>query len=68
MQFSNIIYYNRMYQNHNENDKVQVYQKESKQVSVDSWLLKLLLGDMKAKRKSKDQSTIIKNNIKVKNN
>ena len=32
-------------------------QKESKQVSIFSWLLKLLSRDMKTKTKNKDQST-----------
>ena len=31
--------------------------KESKQVRINSWLLRLLSRDMKAKIKSKDQST-----------
>ena len=31
--------------------------KESKQVSIDSWLLKLLSRDMKTKTKGKDQPT-----------
>ena len=34
-----------------------INQKESKQVRMDSWLLKLLSRDMKAKTKDKDQST-----------
>ena len=34
-----------------------ISQKESKQVSVDSWLLKLLSRDMKTKTKIKDQPT-----------
>ena len=32
-------------------------QKESKQVKMDSWLLKLLSRDMKTKTKNKDQPT-----------
>ena len=34
-----------------------ISQKESKQVSMDSWLLKLLPRDMKIKAKNKDQPT-----------
>ena len=34
-----------------------ISQKESKQVSKVSWLLKLLSRDMKTKTKNKDQST-----------
>ena len=34
-----------------------ISQKESKQASMDSWLLKLLSRDMKAKSKNKDQPT-----------
>ena len=34
-----------------------IKQKESKQVSVDSWLLKLLSRDMRTKTKNKDQLT-----------
>ena len=34
-----------------------ICQKESKQVSMDSWLLKLLSRDMKTKTKKKDQPT-----------
>ena len=34
-----------------------VNQKESKQVRMDSWLLKLLLRDMKAKARHKNQPT-----------
>ena len=34
-----------------------INQKESKQVSVDSWLLKLLSRDMRTKPKNKDQPT-----------
>ena len=42
-----------------------ISQKESKQVSMDSWLLKLLSRDMKAKTKTKiNQQIIIKNNRK----
>ena len=45
-----------------------ISQKDSKQVSMDSWLLKLLSRDMKTKTKNKDQLTNnkIKNNRKVK--
>ena len=51
-----------------------ISQKDSKQVSMDSWLLKLLSRDMKTKTKNKDQQTNnhkkktrkIKNNRKVK--
>ena len=32
-----------------------INQEESKQVSMDSWLLKLLSRDMKSKLKNKDQ-------------
>ena len=32
-----------------------ISQKESKQVSMDSWLLKLLSRDVKTKAKNKDQ-------------
>ena len=40
---------------------------KSQQVSMDSWLLKLLLRDMKTKTKTKiNHQTIIKNNRKVK--
>ena len=35
-----------------------INQKESKQVRMDSWLLKLLSRDMKTKTKSKDQPTV----------
>ena len=46
-----------------------ISQKESKQVSMDSWLLKLLSRDMKTKTKNKDQPTNNhKNNRKIKNN
>ena len=45
-----------------------ISQKDSKQVSMDSWLLKLLSKDMKTKTKTKDQPTIIKSNRKIKNN
>ena len=38
-----------------------ISQKDSKQVSMDSWLLKLLSRDMKTKTKNKDQP---KNNHK----
>ena len=34
-----------------------INQKESKQVRMDSWLLKLLSRDMKAKARHKDQPT-----------
>ena len=34
-----------------------ISQKDSKQVSMDSWLLKLLSRDMKTKIKNKDQPT-----------
>ena len=34
-----------------------ISQKESKQVSIDSWLLKLLSRYMKTKTKNKDQPT-----------
>ena len=34
-----------------------INQKESKQVRMDSWLLKLLSRDMKTKAKNKDQPT-----------
>ena len=40
-----------------------ISQKDSKQVSMDSWLLKLLSRDMKIKTKNKDQPT---NNHKIK--
>ena len=43
-----------------------INQKESKQVRIDSWLLKLLSRDMKTKMKNKDQPTISKNNRKIK--
>ena len=42
-----------------------ISQKESKQVSMDSWLLKLLSRDVKTKAKN-NQQTIIKNNRKIK--
>ena len=46
-----------------------INQKESKQVSMDSWFLKLLSRDMKTKQKTKiNQQTIIKNNRKIKDN
>ena len=44
-----------------------ISQKDSKQVSMDSWLLKLLSRDMKTKTKT-NQQTIIKKNRKIKNN
>ena len=34
-----------------------IIQKDRKQVSMDSWLLKLLSSDMKTKTKNKDQPT-----------
>ena len=34
-----------------------INQKESKQVSMDSWLLKLLSRDMRTKAKNKDPTT-----------
>ena len=34
-----------------------INQKESKQVRMDSWLLKLLSRDMKTKARNKDQPT-----------
>ena len=34
-----------------------INQKESEQVRIDSWLLKLLSGDMKTKTKNKDEPT-----------
>ena len=34
-----------------------INQKESKQVRIDSWLLKLLSREMKTKTKNKDQPT-----------
>ena len=34
-----------------------ISQKDSKQVSMDSWLLRLLSRDMKTKAKNKDQPT-----------
>ena len=34
-----------------------ISQKERKQVSMDSWLLKLLSRDMKTRTKNKDQPT-----------
>ena len=34
-----------------------INQKESKQVRMESWLLKLLSKDMKTETKNKDQST-----------
>ena len=40
-----------------------ISQKDSKQVSMDSWLLRLLSRDMKTKAKNKDQPT---NNYKKK--
>ena len=44
-----------------------INQKESKQVRIDSWLLKRLLRDMKSKTENKiNQQTIIKNNRKIK--
>ena len=44
--------------NYNKNDKsLIINQKESKEVSMGSWLLKLLSRDMKTKTKTKDQLT-----------
>ena len=43
-----------------------IHQKESKQVRMDSLLLKLPSSDMKTKAKNKHQPTIIKNNRKIK--
>ena len=40
-----------------------ISQKDSKQVSIDAWLLKLLSRDMKTKTKHKDQP---RNNLKKK--
>ena len=37
--------------------KINISQKDSKQVSMDSWLLKLLSRDMKTKSKNKDKPT-----------
>ena len=46
-----------------------ISQKDSKQVSMDSWLLKLLSRDMKTKTKNKDQPrNNHKKNRKIKNN
>ena len=46
-----------------------ISQKDSKQVSMDSWLVKLLSRDMETKTKNKDQSTNNnKKNRKIKNN
>ena len=46
-----------------------ISQKDSKQVSMDSWLLKQLSRDMKTKTKNKDQPTNNhKKNRKIKNN
>ena len=47
-----------------------ISQKDSKQVSMDSWLLKLLSRHMKTKTKNKDQpaNNKKKNNRKIKNN
>ena len=46
-----------------------INQKESKQVRMDSWLLKLLSRDMKTKTKNKDQPTNNhKKQLKNKNN
>ena len=47
-----------------------ICQKDSKQVSMDSWLLKLLSRDITTKTKNKDQPTNInhKKNRKIKNN
>ena len=43
-----------------------IYQKKSKQVRMDSWLLNLLSRDKKTKTKNKDQPRNIKNNRKIK--
>ena len=43
-----------------------INQKESKQVSMDSWLLKLLSRNMKTKTKNNDKPT--NNHRKIKNN
>ena len=43
-------------------------QKETKQVRMDSWLLKLLSRDKKIRKTKMNQQTIIKNNKKLKNN
>ena len=46
-----------------------ISQRKSKQVRIDSWLLKLLSRDMKTKTKKKiNQQTITKYNRKIKNN
>ena len=46
-----------------------ISQKDSKQVSMDSWWLKLLSRDMKTKAKTKtNQQAIIKKPRKIKNN
>ena len=46
-----------------------ISQKDSKQVSMDSWLLKQLSREMKTKTKNKDQPTNNhKKNKKIKNN
>ena len=46
-----------------------INQKESKQVRMDSWLVKLLSREMKKKQETKiNQQTIIKNSRKTKNN
>ena len=39
-----------------------ISQKDSKQVSMDSWLLKLLSRDMKTKKTKTNQQKIIKKN------
>ena len=43
-------------------------QKDTKQVRMDSWLLKLLSRDKKIRKTKMNQQTIIKNNKKLKNN
>ena len=44
-------------------------QKESKQVRMDSWLLKLLSRDINTKNNTKiNQQATLKNNRKIKNN
>ena len=45
-----------------------INQEESRQVRMDSCLLKLLSRVMKTKTQYEDQPTIIKNNRKIKNN
>ena len=43
-------------------------QKDTKQVRMDSWLLKLLSRDKKIRKTKMNQQTITKNNKKLKNN